>query len=146
MKALIAILSMVLVMPVAMAKLGQSTKEELKTLYREINSADDPHNDDHIASEITRLVKKSCMQGAKSAMDRRNLAPSKRTQMTRLLNSTCGCVAGSDDVRKGVIDSALLLKRHGAKSTKAKHAMMSAMKKAQGECMQQMLKQMKRSM
>lgn len=145
MKVFVSLLIIIFALPswAFQEKKKNSVKEELKTLYKDINASDDPHNDDHIRSEVTRLVRKSCLKGAEVALKRRNLSATKRMQMTSILTSACGCVAESSDVKQGVIDSALLLKKHGKNSKAAKHAMTSAMRKAQADCMQQAMKQMK---
>ncbi len=119
--------------------LTTDTKSELKKLYFQINSSEDPYKDDEVADEVTRLVDKSCYESAVKALNRKqNLSEIKVSKAKVMMRQTCSCVANSNDMIKGVIQSAMLFKQHGKHSTEAKSAMRNGMSIAKKKCFKQM--------
>lgn len=143
MKGILLILAASLAMPVFAQDSGAGdTRSQLKKLYYQINSSDDPHTDGDVKANVKRLVHKSCFESAKKALKRRSISKDQKSKILTMMDSTCTCIAKSDDMTYGVIDSAKLFKAHGKHSEEARQAMSNGMKKAKAKCFNKMRQQM----
>lgn len=114
-------------------------KEALKQLYGEINQSASPKTDPKIQADISRLMNEGCLRGANRALAKKNYDPKQKQLAEAAMQSMCKCIADSDSLKNGVIDSALLLKKEGSHSTKAKTVLLNGMKEAKTSCMQRMM-------
>lgn len=125
------------------ASLSEDHKSKLKALYGKINTSSSPHTDPDIASRIADLMREGCIAGANRAVAQKNYNEQQKTYANAMMTATCGCIAESPDLKKGVVDSALLLKKQGGASNEARQALLSGMNKAKQECMTKVMMDMK---
>lgn len=144
MRYLIGVLCLMMT-ALAFADSKLSTKDELKQLYNQINVSSTPHSDQAISTRIGRLMRESCMLGAKKALAKQPYSEQKKAYANAMIVATCGCVADSHAVQAAVVDSAILLKKHGPDSPKSREVLIDGIRKAKNECVMKILSTMKKS-
>lgn len=126
------------------AQLSDDHKSKLRALYGKINASPTPHSDPDIGSRIAELIKEGCLTGANRAVQQKTgYSHQQKAYAKSMMAATCGCISRSDDLKKGVIDSALLLKKQGTGSNEARQALLGGMNKAKQHCLMKVMMDMK---
>lgn len=137
MQKLIMLILLAIAIPATANNLSRETKTELRQLYYDINATEEPSQNKKIKQKISNLVNKSCFESAQKKLHRKTkLAAWQKKHIQKMIQNTCSCVANSNEMIKGVIQSAVLFKANGKHSVEAKNAMRKGMQQAQQHCMQ----------